>query len=113
MAAFISMLVLLTGVPQLYAQGLARSIPGNSHVAGTMIAQNGAMHNNTGQAVLRITATVMPTVFAPQAIPKNTSSGDVLVYLPSTQQVTDVTSESHPLQDSAGAILKTTTVVSH
>src|SRR5271165_4041286 len=102
-ATLIGVMVLLTGAFQLYAQGPARSIPGNSQVAGAGMAQNGTTRSNTAQAVLHITATVMPTVFAPQAIPKTTSSGDVVIYLPSTQHVTDVTSESHPLPDSAGA----------
>ena len=111
--ALISVMILLTGVFPLYAQGPARSIPGNSHVAGTMIAQNGTTQSNTAQAVLHLTATVMPIVLAPKEIPKNTPSGDVVFYLPSTQHVRDVTIESHPLQDGVGAILKTTTVVPH
>jgi hypothetical protein len=98
----------------LRAQDPVPFIPRNSsHVAGTATWQNGTSHSNSGQAVLHITATVMPTVFAPQAIPKKTRSGDAVVYLPSTQHVTDVTFELHPLPDSARAALKTTTVVSH
>jgi hypothetical protein len=81
-------------------------------VAGTVMGQNGTTNSNTGQAVLHLTAIVVPIVMAPQEIPKNSSTGNVVVYLPSTQQVSDITSESHPLQDNAGAVLKTITVVS-
>ena len=114
MAAQFGVILLLTGIPQLYAQGrtATASLVLRVRPEELLQEQNGTTNSNTGQAVLHLTAIVVPIVMAPQEIPKNSSTGNVVVYLPSTQQVSDITSESHPLQDNAGAVLKTITVVS-
>ena len=66
--------------------------------------------SNKGQAVLHITATVVPVTLAPPSSQESSTSRNLAIYLP-RQRDMEVTSESHSLQDKSGAVLETTTIV--
>jgi hypothetical protein len=97
--------LLVCGPQRLLAQGTPAAI-------NSLTGRNSATRTNTAQAVLHITATVVPVVIAPQPTLEDSSTRDRFISLPSHQLEIDVMSEWHALPDKAGAALKTTTVVS-
>jgi hypothetical protein len=78
-----------------------RSVPGLKPSTST----------NTAQAVLHITATVVPVALVPQSSPENSNALRRSVYVPERPLDLEVISQSHPLQATPNAVLKTITVV--
>jgi len=92
--------------------GRSAASQARSSVASAATGQIGALHSNTAQTALAITATIMPVVVTPQPTSQSTSAKDLLIYLPSHPPQTEVTTEWRPLPENAGTLLKTITVVS-
>lgn len=71
-----------------------------------------ATRTTSAQAVLHITALIVPSVMAPQPTVERPSNRDFSLRLPTQQIEMEVTSEWRTLPDKPDAALKTTTVVS-
>jgi hypothetical protein len=82
------------------------------HAAASSPSGQGSTANgNTAQAVLHITATIVPVAMVPQKATASVAKSANYVDVPTRTLQMDVRSERHPYASQDHAVLETTTVV--
>lgn len=95
---------------------LAQQPPVTARNAGVHAAasspsgQGSTANSNTAQAVLHITATIVPVAMVPQQTTAASTSNSYM-YISTRSLKMDVLSERHPYASRGSAVLETTTVV--